>query len=230
VRCGWGKALIGDGKTDEEGLAIYGRPTTDLLSSRTRLRLRRGVRFTVGGKAAEGKGSRSRAATGPGNGTETGIVGGRYAEGNERRSRVANGPGNGLETRGATDRETLEGARWKVGQQWPAGNGARTGAEHRGVSEQGSRGKPRGGPTDLRIGRNEAQRNEALARHWAFRFRRRLRRVIAASRRWVISAGQNPLAGDAQRRSVSHQSRPRATSRGAGRPRGAVGCAGGTNL
>jgi len=31
VRGGRGKALFGGGKTDEEGLAINGRPTTDLL-------------------------------------------------------------------------------------------------------------------------------------------------------------------------------------------------------
>jgi hypothetical protein len=44
VRGGWAKTLIGDGTEKEDGLAINGRPTTDLLSSRTRLRLRRGVR------------------------------------------------------------------------------------------------------------------------------------------------------------------------------------------
>jgi hypothetical protein len=230
VRLGWGKALIGGGKAEKEGLAVNGRPTTDLLQGRTRLRLRRGVRFTVGGRDAKGKGSRSRAANGPGNGLEVGIVGGKIAEGKGSRSRAANRPGNGPEVHSATDRETPEGAWWKAGQQWRVGSQATTEAEHRGVSEQASRGKPRGGPLDLRIRRNNTRRNEASARLWALSFRRRMRRVIAAPCRWVISAGLNPLAGKVQRRSVSHQSRPRATSRGAGRPKGAVGRAGGTNL
>jgi hypothetical protein len=97
VRGGWGKALIGGGETEEEGLAIYGRPTTDLLSSRTRLRLRRGVRFTVDGRDAEGNGSRSRATNEPGNGPEVGTVGRRDADGNGSRSRAATGLGNGPE-------------------------------------------------------------------------------------------------------------------------------------
>jgi hypothetical protein len=99
VRGGWGKALIGGGETEKGGLAIYGRPTTDLLSSWTRLRLRRGVRFTVGGRDAEGIGSRSRAANGPRNGPEVGIV---------------------------RDREAMEGVQRKVRQQWWGGSGATT--------------------------------------------------------------------------------------------------------
>lgn len=135
VRSGWGKTLFGDGKAEEEGLAVHGRTTTDLLSSRTRLRLRRGVRFTVGGRDAEGIGSRSRATNGLGNGPEVGIVSGRTAEGYGSRFRATSGPGHGPETRSATDRETQEGVRWKANQQWGAGSRATTGVEHRGVWE-----------------------------------------------------------------------------------------------
>jgi hypothetical protein len=231
VRGSWGKAPIGDGKAEEEGLAVHGRPTTNLLSSRTRLRLRRGVRFTVGGRDAERDGSRSRAANRPGNGPEVGIVSGKFADRNGRRSRAANGPGNGPETRSATDRETLRRARWKIGQQWSVGSGATTGAEHRGVYGAGDPRETAGrteGSSDPE-GQHAAERGVGAAPGQT----QQAAPVATSHRRtcrWVISAGQNPLAGDAQRRSVSHQSRPRATSRGAGRPRGAVGCAGGTNL
>ena len=195
-----------------------------------KLRLRSEVRFIVGQREVEGKGSRSRAANRPGNRPEVGIVSGKIAEGKGSRSRAANRPGNGPEVHSATDRETQGGAWWKACQQWRVGSLATTGAEHRGVSEQASRGKPRGGPTDLRIRRNNTRRNEASARLWALRFRRRMRRVIVAPRRWVISAGLNPLAGKVQRRSVSHQAGHEQRHEGQSVPRGAVGCAGGTNL
>jgi hypothetical protein len=118
VRGGWAKTLIGGGKAKEDSLAINGRPTTDLLSNWTRLRLRRGVRFTVGPRDAERNGSRSRATNGPGNGPEVGTVGQRDAKGYGSRSRATNGPGNGPEVGIVRDRETTERVQHKVCQQW----------------------------------------------------------------------------------------------------------------